>query len=129
MNVDFFYTPLGAAVIAAVAALAAALANHRLAHWRDRRKEYNEIASAVREALTRYRNPVAPSPAVGGHDLDQLVATQGYLRRVPCRAAVAEYRSIYEQCIGRDSVGGCFINDEERLSRAIAHLLTFTRPR
>lgn len=103
---------------------------HRLTLWRDRRKEFNDIAMPIRAALLKERE--RPSPMVSGLsavDADALAGVLPFWSRRRFRKHWEGYRDAKHNSVERDSVGGCYFANTEQIVEHIDRVLSFTRRR
>lgn len=100
---------------------------HRLALWRDRRKEFNEIAEPLREVLLKERDSASPlAKGLGVIEADRLESLLPFWRRRTFRNDWKVYceskKSTY-----RDSIGQCFYKNNESIVAQIENILRYTR--
>lgn len=122
---------LGAgALIGAAATIFIGWAGHLLTLSRDRRKEYNEVAAAARQALTsEIRNPGSDA-GLDKLGLERLVFAQSRFRRRACQRAVDAYNESRKGNVAQEpKYGAPFLIDAARVRAAIEVLLPFTEPR
>ncbi len=105
------------------------LLRHRLTLWRDKRKEFNEVATALREVLLKERN--TQSPMLGGIDeiaADRLAAAMPFWRRRAFTRAWKAYRDSKKNTC-QDALGQAFYIDPGDVVARIDKLLRFTERR
>lgn len=104
---------------------------HRVALWRDRRKEFNEVADILfRALLTEKKGMAGPSPLVAGPSIEDFHVFRrhlGWLRRRQFDIALRDYQKAKgPENHTRNVVGDVFYEDDLRVSYAINRLIEFT---
>jgi hypothetical protein len=102
---------------------------HRLALWRDRRKEFNEIAQPIRELLLKERNAGSPNqPGLTALKADQIENVLPWWEKRSFRSTWNAYEKSKEN-ITRDSMGGVSYEDFDEIAGHIDGLLRYTKRR
>jgi hypothetical protein len=103
------------------------LLGHRLALWRDKRKELNDIADPIRALLFKERN--RPSPMFAGPteiDADRLQYALPFWRRRSFSNAWNAYQQAKQQGIGRGPCGSCYFVNPDNIVSHIDAVLAYT---
>jgi hypothetical protein len=100
---------------------------HRLTLWRDRRKEFNDIAQQVRIALLNEKGNLSPiRGGIGEIEADMLESVLPFFKKRRFRHYWNEYKEAKKQATLRDSVGGCYFGSTDEIIVHIEKLLSFT---
>ncbi|MBX7228460.1 MAG: hypothetical protein K1X48_02490 [Burkholderiaceae bacterium] len=100
---------------------------HRLTLWRDKRKEFNEIAQPIRETLLKEREIRSPiASGIGAIDADRLEFAMPFWRRCGFRKAWESYQNSKKETY-QDSVGQSFYKTPENIALHIDNVLRYTK--
>lgn len=103
------------------------LLGHRLSLWRDRRKEFNEIAQPLREVLPKERDSASPlAQGLGVIEAGRLESLLPFWRRRAFRNDWKVYCEL-KKSTGRDSIGQSFYKNTESIVAQIDNVLRHTR--
>lgn len=103
------------------------LVGHRLTLSREKRKEFNEIAQALREILLKERSGPSPNSAgIGKIDADHLESAMPTWKRSSFRKTWEAYRKSKEETF-QDSVGQPFYKNPENIISHIDNVLNYTK--
>lgn len=100
---------------------------HWLALGRDKRQEFNETASPIREWLLgeiKSPSPMARSPS--DIELDLFIQCLPFWKRRGFRSAYEEQKQERQKAITRDSVGGVLYAEDQRIVEALRNCLPYT---
>lgn len=100
---------------------------HRLTLWRDRRKEFNDIAQPIRAMLLEEKE--RPTPYFVGPseiDADQLESVLSFWQRHRFRNSWNAYRHAKKKSVERDSYGGCLFGNTDEIIQHIEYVLRYT---
>jgi hypothetical protein len=120
-----------AVALSVVTFLIGLIAGNRLALGRDRRKEFNEAAQAIRDTLVMQKKrirPTSPSPTVV--EIDRFEQLLPLWKRRGFRAAFEHYLRSRRECEAREPLmGGVVYTDPAPIHASIEHILKYTKLR
>ena len=105
------------------------LLGHRMSLWRDRRKEFNEVAAKIRVALKSRRNSPRTGFGTAGKietkDMEVFIHLLGSWKRARFQRA---WRLYEEECprIKQDASGQTFYENPEAIAAAIDRVIPYT---
>lgn len=100
---------------------------HRLALWRDRRKEFNEIAQPLREVLLKERDRASPLvKGLGVIEADRLESLLPFWRRRAFRNDWKVYCESKKSTFC-DSIGQSYYKNTESIVTHIDNILRYTK--
>jgi hypothetical protein len=101
---------------------------HRLTLWRDRRKEFNDIAQPIRDVLLKeIENPTPYSVGPSKIDADRLESVLHFWQRRAFRNCWLTYEKSKQESVYQDPVGQCFYKTTENVVASIDNVLRYTR--
>jgi hypothetical protein len=99
---------------------------HRLTLWRDRRKEFNEVALRIRTGMKARLADLRPFHAkLEADDIELFVHLLGWRKRRGFEKAWANYELKCKD-LGRTGLGDVYYKDTDTLADAIRKVLPYT---